>query len=133
MSPQEKYGEEFFYRPFILKKSNGQTHQCHDVAVCIKPKEDQDSTLAYGWTVLRDLARWVADSFPTVSNEEGFRIIIAWSREVRPMQGHIFKVFHNREHIRLIGDYPTYQDYAKNFGGGFIPLPNWEKDVFKTK
>jgi hypothetical protein len=131
VTPQEKYGAEFYCQPFTITKADGRKFNCHDVVVCISPMEDKESTLAFGWSVLRELAQWVCSAFETTPIEEEFRIIIAWSRNVRPQQGHIFKVFADRKHLKLASDCETYQDYARRYGDFFIPLPNWQKDVFK--
>jgi hypothetical protein len=129
MTPSEKYGSEFWCFPFTATKADGRKFNCHDVGASIVPKQDKDSTLEFAWNVFRELAGWVCEEFATAPGDEEFRIIIAWSRLVRPGQGHIFKVWANLENIRLAGECQTYQEYARRFGSSFAPFPNWEKDV----
>lgn len=131
MTPREKYGAEFYYKPMISKRADGREFHWHEVSVCISQAKDKESTLMFGWAVVRELAQWISDSLPTVLDEENFRITVAWSRSVRQQQGHIFKIIGKKEHVRKIVDCTTYQDYTGRHGGHGTPMPNWEKDVFK--
>ena len=133
MTPAEKHGSEFWCRPFTVTKADGRKFSCHDVGVCIGPKQDKKSTLEFAWGVFRELAEWVCDKFASAPAGESFRIIIAWNRSVRPHQGHIFKIWAELENIRLASECEKYQDYARRFGSSWAPLPNWEKDVFEEK
>jgi hypothetical protein len=76
------------------------------------------------------LAQWISESLKTIPEEESFRLIIAWSLSVRKGQGHIFKIWDYKNHFREIAECATYQDYVKRFRSDFVPLRNWEKDVF---
>lgn len=63
MSPSEIFGTEFFCAAHTLRKADGSVHPFHDVGVCIKPRGDEASTLAYGWDIMRELAKWVSEEF----------------------------------------------------------------------
>lgn len=133
MSPSEKYGEEFFCQPFTVRKADGTTNHCYDVGVCIRPQEDEASTLYFGWEVMRELAGWVCGEFKSHPEDESYRIVVAWSRMVRPLQGHIFKVWLNRGHLTEVADFRTPEECNARFGGGWTPFLNWKKDVFEPK
>lgn len=130
MTPSEKYGEEFVFHRFTVPHRDGHLITCREAAVCIVPKEDRESTLAFGWQIVREVAQWLIASFDTVRDDEAFRIILAWSRSVRPHQGHIFKVWGYKERIRTIAASPAYADYAKAVGDNWVPMPGWEKNLF---
>jgi hypothetical protein len=92
MTPRERYGAEFFYQPFTVRKADGSEFQCHDIGVCITPKHDAESTLEYAWEVLRELTRWACEEFKDRPTTETYRIVVAWSKSVREHQGHIVKL-----------------------------------------
>lgn len=93
MSPKEKYGDEFFYDAHVLKMADRSEHPFHDIGVCIVPRDDEASTLAYAWSVMRELADWTVSHFADRPSHETYRIVVAWSKRVRADQGHIVKVW----------------------------------------
>jgi len=131
MSPKEKYGTEFFQEAHVLKKADGSEHPFHDIGVCITPRDDEASTLAYAWEIMRELARWTCDHFKGRPASESYRIVVAWSRSVRPGQGHIVKVWLDLAGVREVAAMATPKECAARFGGGWTPFANWKKDVFK--
>jgi hypothetical protein len=133
MTPREKYGAEFFCQPFKFRKADGSELQCHDIGVCITPKQDAQSTLVYAWEVLRELATWVCDEFKDHPATETYRIVVAWSKSVREHQGHIVKIWLDLEKVREVARCATPEDCSARFGSGWTPFHNWQKDVFAQK
>jgi hypothetical protein len=133
MNPHEKYGSEFSCRPFRIRRADGHEAQCHDVSVCITPKNDASTTLVHAWGILRELANWVLDEFKNHPGDETFRIVVAWSKTVRDQQGHIVKVWGNLDQVREIAKCETPEDCSARFGPGWTPFLNWQKDVFNKR
>ena len=133
MNPREKYGEEFLCEPFTVRKADGSEHHSYDVVVCIRPKEDEASTLAYAWDVLREVAGWACEQFRARPKEEAYRIVVAWSRHVRPLQGHILKIWLDRASVCEVAGLDTLEACALRFGPMWMPLANWKKDVFEKR
>ncbi|MDR3458764.1 MAG: hypothetical protein P4N60_15045 [Verrucomicrobiae bacterium] len=133
MKPSEKYGNEFFYHPFTVKKADGREFQCHDIGVCITPKQDAAITLNYAWGVLRELATWTCDEFKDRPTTETYRIVIAWSKKARENQGHIVKIWSDLAKVREVAGCITPEECSKRFGPGWTPFANWQKDVFEQK
>lgn len=130
MTIREKYNDDFLFHRFTVPHRDGHMVTCREACVCIGPKGDKERTLAFGWQVVREVAEWLIESFESVPDEESFRIILAWSRSVRLAQGHIFKIWGHKERIRRVAACPSYQDYSKETGDNWVPMPGWEKDVF---
>lgn len=130
MKPSGKYVTEFFYAAHSLRKADGTTQPFHDVAVCIKPQGDEASTLAYAWEIVRELASWVSEEFKDRPPNETYRIVVAWSKSVRPLQGHIVKVWLDLAGIREVVAMTSPDQCAARFGSGWTPFHNWQKDVF---
>lgn len=133
MNPREKYGEEFFYRFSTFRKSDNTEVRYHDIVVCISPKSDAESTLAFAWAVLRELAEWAGEEFRSRPSDETYRIIVAWSRSVREGQGHIIKIWNDLAGVREIAGFTTPQECSARFGSGWTPFLKWQKDVFEHK
>lgn len=133
MTPREKYGAEFFYRPFTFRKVDGREFQCHDIVVCITPKQDPATTLEYAWEVLRELALWACDEFKDHPASETYRIIVGWSKSVREHQGQIFKIWFDLARVREVAECATPEECSARFGSGQTPFDNWQKDVFAQK
>lgn len=133
MTPREKYGDEFLCRPFTVRKADGTTIHAHDVCVCISPKHDAASTLVYAWEVLRELAQWVSLEFANRPPSETYRVVVAWSRSVRELQGHIVKIWCDLAQVQEVAACATLEDCAARFGSGWLPFRNWQKDVFPPK
>jgi len=133
MNPREKFGEEFVFEHLSIPSAGGERLSCHQACVCITPKKNQEDTLAFAWDVLREVAAWLAGTLEQYSEEERFQLIVAWSKSVRPHQGHIFKVWGFKERIRMIAGCVSYQDYVRAAGDNWAPMPRWEKDVFEQK
>ena len=122
MNPREKYCEEFYCAPFTVRKADGTENRCYDVLVCIRPQEDEASTLAYGWEIMRELARWSCEEFRDRPQDESYRVVVAWSRKVRPQQGHIFKVWLDRSHLSEVVGFRTPEECTARFGGSWTPV-----------
>jgi hypothetical protein len=133
MKLSKKYGSEFFYAMRTLSKADGSAHPFHDVGVCIKPKTDAASTLADAWNTLRELAQWVCEEFKDNPQNETYRIVVAWSKSVRPRQGHILKVWVDLAGVREIVAMSSPEQCAARFGSGWMPFYGWQKDVFTTQ
>lgn len=133
MSPKEKYGDEFFYEARVFKKADGSEHPYHEIGVCIVPRDDEVSTLAYSWDLMRELADWAATHFANRPSNESYRIVVAWSRRVRDGQGHIVKVWLDIAGLREVSAMRTTEECTARFGGGWTPLARWQKDVFEKK
>ncbi|HEY1111794.1 MAG TPA: hypothetical protein VGE76_24275 [Opitutaceae bacterium] len=130
MTPYERYGDEFFCQPFTMRKADGTENRCYDIGVCIRPLSDEASTLAYGWEVMRELARWTCEEFHGRPQSEFYRLVIAWSRTVRPQQGHIFKVWLDLVRLSEVASFRSPEECAARFGSGWTPFINWQKNVF---
>ena len=131
MSPKEKYGDEFFYDAHVLKKADGSEHPFHDIGVCIVPRDDEASTLAYAWDVMRELADWTVDHFADRPSRETYRIVVAWNKRVRPSQEHIVKVWLDLAGLREVSAMRTPEECVVRFGAGWTPFVRWQKDVFE--
>jgi hypothetical protein len=130
MTPREKYGAEFFCQSFTFRKADGSQSRCHDIGVCISPKQDAQSTLEYAWAVLRELAEWVCEEFKDHPTSETYRIVVAWSKSVRENQGHIVKIWNDLAGVREVTGCSTPEECSARFGSGWTPFLNWKKDVF---
>lgn len=133
MNPREKYGAEFYCQPFTFRKADGSERHCHDISVCITPKQDAASTLDYAWAVLRELAEWVCKEFKNNPATDTYRIVVAWSKSVRENQGHIVKIWCDLAKVREVAGCVTPEDCSARFGSGWTPFQNWQKDVFEKR
>ncbi len=127
------YGDDFYCQPFNVRLKDGRVSEAYDVLLCIQPHGSAEATLEFAWQTMRDLSTWVckwAESHPAHLT---YRVVIAWSKSVRSGQGHIFKVWANREEICKVAKYASYKDYAALTKSFWIPLARWEKDVFDSK
>jgi hypothetical protein len=131
MNPREKYGTDFYYKWLTFKRADGVEVQFHEIALCIEPKKDAVTTLAYAWEALRELATWACDEFKDRPQNETYRIVVGWSERVRHLQGQIFKVWVDGAGVREVATMKGPEECSLRFGAGWTPLPNWEKDVFK--
>lgn len=130
-SGRELWGEEFISAPFTITHQGGLLQHGHDVVACIRPHGDAASTLTYAWAVMRELARWTCEEFKERPREETYRVVVAWSRQVRPLQGHILKVWLNRKELAEVAGFLDPAACAAHLGGdAWLPLANWQKDVF---
>lgn len=133
MTPQEKYGDEFSYDRLAIRQADGRTIICHQGCVCIKASEDKEATLTFGWQVVRELAHWLITTYDVVPEDERFQIIVAWSKSVRKLQGHIFKIWGFKEGMRTIASCESYREYASLTGNWHVPMLKGEKDVFTNE
>ena len=133
MTPQEKYGAEFYCERRLFPKADGSKHPYYDILVCITPKHDAASTLDYAWGVMRELAEWTCEEFKEEPKNVTYRITVAWSKDVRKGQGHIVKVWNDLAGVREVAQCATPEACAARFGPGWTPFTNWQKDVFEQK
>jgi hypothetical protein len=131
IDPYHLYGEEFYCGPFSIRLNDGRTNDAYDVVLCIRPKDSRDATLEHAWQKFREIASWVCAWSSSHSSKLSYRVVIAWSKAVRPTQGHIFKVWADRQGICSAAKFESYEDYAKATKSFWIPLSRWEKDVFE--
>jgi hypothetical protein len=122
MNAREKYGAEFFCQPFTFRKSDGSEFQCHDICVCITPKQDEASTLDYAWGVLRELAEWACHEFQDHPTTETYRIVVGWSKSVREHQGHILKIWCDLARVREVAGCVRPEDCSTRFGSSWTPF-----------
>jgi hypothetical protein len=131
MYAREKYGEEFSYQLLSFKKADGSELPFHEIGVCSKPKLDEAATLTYAWAVMRELTWWACEEFRERPKGESYRIVVAWSKSVRPAQGHIVKIWLDLAGVREVSAFTSPEECAARFGGGWMPFYGWQKDVFQ--
>ena len=127
MTPSKKYGDEFRFSQHMLGTHEGLNITGYRACVCIQPAGDKQATLIFAWQVARQLAEWLAEEFATAPKYDRFQIIVAWSKRVRPHQGHVIKVWGHQAEMRQLAASETYQDYALATGYTDIPIPRWKK------
>src|SRR5689334_12141131 len=72
------------------------------VLATIAPESTKDATLHRAWSSARSLAVWLLTRSETLPDNEQYAIIVAWSKTVRPGQGHIFKCVGTTNDLRTI-------------------------------
>jgi hypothetical protein len=131
MTPSEKYGADFIFDRLSIPQSDGSRLSAHQACVCIAPKEDEASTLEYAWQIVRELAKWLTETFVGLPEGERFQVIVGWSQAVRRHQGQIFKIWGFRDRMVEIAATPTCEEFARKSGDPRVPMPGWQKDVFQ--
>lgn len=123
---QSEFGEEAIFGRHYLSHL-----RCFGTQVCatITPSPSEQDTLEKGWRLVQDLAAWLlarAEEFP---DGERFIVIVAWSKSVRPAQGHIFKAGGTALDLHRMITCLCFRDYELRSGCTAL-LPRWQKDVF---
>ena len=99
------------------------------VAAVILPASTKDESLKLAWEVIRKQARWLILVAPSLPETERYVLIAGWSRQVRKLQGQIFKTGGSIEEVRLIADSPDWMQFEERSRQRAL-LQGWEKDVF---
>ena len=131
ITPSEKYGADFSFDRLSIPQADGKRLSAHQACVCIAPKENEAATLEYAWQIVRELAKWLAETFVDLPEQERFQVIVGWSQAVRRHQGQIFKIWGFRHRMVEIATTATCEEFARKSGDSRVPMPGWQKDVFR--
>ena len=131
MIPSEKYREKFTFDRLTIPLGDGSRLSARQACVCIVPMEDEATTLGYAWQIVRELAMWLTETFSGLPDGERFQVVVGWCESVRKHQGQIFKIWGFRDSMCEIAATRTYEEFARKSGDLRVPIPGWQKDVFR--
>jgi hypothetical protein len=100
------------------------------VAATVLSASSKEETLNRAWSLARGLSDWILARSNLLTPDERVGVIVGWSTLVRPLQGQIFKVGGTVDDLRKLAACEDWKT-ARELPGQQIPIPRWEKDVFR--
>jgi hypothetical protein len=125
---QTETGHAFYYETHTIPQKDRSPLFWHDVWATIRPKNTEDETLTFCWSLVLQMAAWLKNK----KIDQDFRIIVGWDKSVREHQGQIFKIFEPVEELDFVLSCATAEQYRESRAQSLAPLPGWQKDVFRN-